>query len=102
ARQADDENGSEIGEMIPLLKDVVCQMAFPITEPTNVEYQLVEKAILEAHHKVGREMGLKDVMDWFADQAQSAPEESRSLYRNIAIQLEPYAVGRLSVWFNGE
>lgn len=96
-QERDEDGGSELSEMVPLLKDVTCQMAFPVAAPTNEEYQLMEKALYAAHAKAGKEMGLKDIWDWFVSQS-----DYDDIYKRIAIQLEPFAVGRLAVWFNGE
>lgn len=91
-----DDEGSEIGEMMPLLKDVTCQMAFPVKEPTNFEYQSVEKAIYDTHNRVGEEMGLADIREWFVEHQDEFP-----VYKEISRQLEPYAIDRLAPWFNG-
>ncbi|AJY53058.1 MULTISPECIES: TraC family protein [Halomonadaceae] len=96
-RYDDDEGGSEIAEMIPVLKDAISQMAFPLGEPDNYEYQLIEKGILEAHDKHGEVMETKHVYQWLESRADSDP-----VAKSIALQLEPYAVGRHAAWFNGE
>lgn len=93
----DDEGGSELGEMIPILKDATSQMAFPLSEPSNYEYQLIEKAILEAQSIHKDRMETKHVWEWLVERGKSDP-----IAANIALQLEPYAVGRHSAWFNGE
>lgn len=87
----------DLAEMMPLLKDVVSQMAFPKDEPSNYEYQLVEKAIFETHANIGLKMELTDIKNWFESQS-----EKGEIYANLAVQLEPYASGRLGSWFNGE
>lgn len=93
----DDEGGSELGEMIPILKEAVSQMAFPLGEPDNYEYQLIEKAILESQHKHRAQLETRHVWEWFIERGKSDPSAA-----NIALQLEPYAVGRHAEWFNGE
>lgn len=93
----DDEGGSELAEMMPLLKDVTCQMAFPVQEPSNYEYQLVERAIEAGFRVAGDSMSTSDVYDWL----EEAGKED-DVARRIALQLHPYAYGRLAVWFNGE
>lgn len=94
----DDEGGSEIGEMIPILKSVITQMAFPLSEPDNYQYQLIEKAILEGHYRQGRQMETRHVWEWLDERGKEGDENARG----IALQLEPFAVGRHAAWFNGE
>lgn len=96
-RFEDDDGGSEIAEMIPVLKDAISQMAFPLGDPNNYEYQLIEKAILESHHDHGEVLETRHVYEWLQKRSDVDP-----VAKNIALQLEPYAVGRHASWFNGE
>lgn len=92
----DDEGGSEMGEMIPVLKDAIAQMAFPLSEPDNYEYQMIEKGILEAHEIHKDKMETRHVWEWMVARGEHDPSAA-----NIALQLEPYAIGRHAAWFNG-
>lgn len=95
-RYADDEGGSEIGEMVPILKDTICKMAFPLSQPNDYQYQLVEKAILEMHYQHEEKLETRHVWEWLSHHA-----EIDTVAKEMALQLEPYAIGRLSKWFNG-
>lgn len=95
-RHEDDEGGSELGEMMPVLKEAISQMAFPLGEPDNYEYQLIEKAIHEAHVIHGEAMETHHVWEWMKKKGEVDPSA-----KHIALQLEPYAVGRHAAWFNG-
>jgi len=95
-RYVDDEGGSEIGEMIPILKDTICKMAFPLSAPNDYEYQLVEKAIYEMHDKFEDKLETKHIWEWLSERGSVD-----KVAEKMALQLEPYAIGRLSAWFNG-
>lgn len=90
----------ELYELMPMLKSLVRQMAFPLSDDDsmetkfNWEYQAIEHAITAAWQEHGEATGLEHVYHWM--DAQGDPR-----YKDIAFQLYPYAVGRYSAWFNG-
>jgi conjugal transfer ATP-binding protein TraC len=91
------EDVQHLNELIPMAKDLLRQMAFPATPEDMVpawEYAAIEHAIQGAWQKCGRETGLSDVHAWLVEHG-----DSRSA--DLAFQLEPYATGRYSPWFNG-
>lgn len=92
---SDDESGTELGEMIPILKDVLTQMAFPRSDPRDYLYQMIEKAIVEKHKEYGLVLETKHIWEWFIEEGSEEGKE-------IALQLEPYAIGRHAAWFNGK
>ncbi|WP_018234306.1 TraC family protein [Thioalkalivibrio thiocyanodenitrificans] len=89
------EDGGEITEMLPSLKAMVATMAFPQGQQTDYDLQIIEKAIWETWVEKQDRMDTRHVYDYL-----SAFDDERA--RNIALQLEPYAVGRYAQWFNGK
>ena len=93
-------NHGQLYELMPMLKSLVRQMAFPLStdesmEPQfNWEYQAIEMAIVSAWEQNPESAGLSDVYYWMQEQ-----DDSR--YQDLAFQLYPFAVGRYSPWFNG-
>ncbi len=91
---------SQLFELMPMLKSLIRQMAYPMTDDEsmetkfNWEYQAIEQMIQAAWEQHGEDAGLAEVYQW-----AGAQEDGR--YRDIAFQLQPYAVGRYAAWFNG-
>lgn len=85
-------------ELLPLLKDLVRQMAFPLTNETEVpawEYSAIEQAIAAAWAAKNEEADMIDVYEWLA-----AHDDPRA--KDLAFQLQPYAKGRFAPWFTGK
>lgn len=94
------ETYAELWELMPMLKSLVRQMAYPLTDDDsfetqfNWEYAAIEQAITAAWERNGTATGLEHVYHWMSEQ-----EDPR--YRDLAFQLHSYAVGRYAKWFNG-
>lgn len=90
----------QLYELMPVLKSLVRQMAFPLTDDDsfetqfNWEYAAIERAIVSAWELNQEVTGLAHVYHWMSEQ-----EDTR--YQDLAFQLHSYAVGRYAVWFNG-
>lgn len=97
---ADINNHADLWELMPMLKSLIRQMAFPLTDDDtfetkfNWEYAAIEQAITSAWEINRESTGLEHVYYWMADQ-----EDTR--YKDLAFQLHSFAVGRYSAWFNG-
>lgn len=93
-------NHGELYELMPMLKSLIRQMAFPLTDDDsfetqfNWEYAAIEQAITSAWETHREDTGLEHVYHWMAQQSESR-------YQDLAFQLHSYAVGRYAVWFNG-
>lgn len=94
------KNHGELYELMPMLKSLIRQMAFPLTDDDsfetqfNWEYAAIEQAITSAWETHREDTGLEHVYHWMAQQSDSR-------YQDLAFQLHAYAVGRYSAWFNG-
>ena len=91
---------SDLNEMMPMLKDLLRLMAYPLTpeaETPAYEYQLIEKAIAEAWHTYGEACELRQVVEWLA----SYDGDNRNRAKDLAMQLEPFSHGRYRRWFSG-
>lgn len=89
----------DLNELMPMLKDLLRLMAYPLTpeeETPAFQYQILEKAIQEAWLEKREKTELQDVYNWL--KAYNDPQQ-RTL--DLAVQLEPYAVGRYKRWFSG-
>lgn len=89
---------AEFNELLPLVKDLVRQMAYPLTIESDVpawQYSAIEQAIAAAWTAKNENADMGDVYDWLQMQ-----EDSRA--QDLAFQLQPYAKGRFSPWFNGK
>ncbi|MEX3984239.1 TraC family protein [Paraburkholderia sp. EG287A] len=90
----------ELYELMPMLKSLIRQMAFPLSTDEsmetqfNWEYQAIEQAITGAWETNREATGLEHVYHWMRDQGDER-------YENLAFQLYPFAVGRYAPWFNG-
>jgi conjugal transfer ATP-binding protein TraC len=94
------QNESDLNEMMPMLKDLLRLMAYPLTaeEATPAyQYQLLEKAISEAWHTYRESCELPHVVEWLR-QASSKDDYRAS---DLALQLEPFSHGRYRRWFTG-
>lgn len=91
----------ELFELMPMLKSLIRQMTFPLSDDEsmetqfNWEYQAIEQAITSAWEIHQGATGLEHVYHWMAQQADTR-------YQDLAFQLHSFAVGRYSAWFNGE
>ena len=94
------ETYPELYELMPMLKSLIRQMAYPLSDDEsmetqfNWEYQAIEQAITSAWEIHQENSGLEHVYTWMAQQ-----QDQR--YQDLAFQLHSYAVGRYSPWFNG-
>lgn len=94
------ETHAELYELMPMLKSLIRQMAYPLSDDEsmetqfNWEYQAIEQAITSAWEINRETAGLEHVYAWMAQQ-----QDQR--YQDLAFQLHSYAVGRYSAWFNG-
>ncbi|GBG14413.1 conjugal transfer ATP-binding protein TraC [Novimethylophilus kurashikiensis] len=90
----------DLWELMPMLKSLIRQMAFPLSTDEsmetqfNWEYQAIEQAITSAWEINQEATGLEHVYYWMAEQ-----EDQR--YKDLAFQLHSFAVGRYAAWFNG-
>lgn len=95
------KNEADLNEMMPMLKDLLRLMAYPLTaeeETPAYQYQLLEKAISEAWHAIGNRCELSDVVAWLL--AYDGDDTRRA--QDLAMQLEPFSHGRYRRWFTGE
>lgn len=97
---SDIRTHGELYELMPMLKSLIRQMAYPLSTDEsmetqfNWEYQAIEHAITSAWEINQADTGLCHVYEWMS-------EQSDERYQNLAFQLHSYAVGRYSAWFNG-
>lgn len=90
----------DLNEMIPMLKDLLRLMAFPLQSEEHTpayQYQLLEKAITEAWGEYGEACELWHVVEWLRN--YSADGTTRA--QDLALQLEPFSHGRYKKWFTG-
>lgn len=97
---SDIASHGDLYELMPMLKSLIRQMAFPLTTDEsmetqfNWEYQAIEQAITSAWEINQAATGLEHVYSWMAAQSDER-------YQDLAFQLHSFAVGRYSPWFNG-
>lgn len=91
--RSEDESG-EFAEMLPILRQVTVEMAFPNGHYGDIEPKMLENAIIESWRRYRDELGLKHIYEYLLEQGDPR-------MKDLAIQLRPYAVGRLAPWFNG-
>lgn len=87
----------DLDEMMPMLKDLLRQMAFPLTpeeETDPWQYSAIEAAINNAWQMKRSNTELLDVYDWLLSHHDQRAQD-------LAFQLEPFAKGRYSRWFSG-
>jgi len=94
-------NHSELFELMPMLKSLIRQMAYPLSDDEsmetqfNWEYQAIEQAITSAWELNRDVTGLEHVYHWMAQQSDTR-------YQDLAFQLHSFAIGRYAAWFNGK
>jgi len=94
------QNESDLNEMMPMLKDLMRLMAYPLTpeeETPAYQYQLLEKAIHEAWLQYHVACELSHVVQWLRD--YDGDNSNRA--KDLALQLEPFSHGRYKRWFSG-
>lgn len=97
---SDIENSRDLDEMMPMLKDLLRLMAYPLTPESDTpayQYQLLEKAITEAWTAKKTKTELRDIVQWLRE--FRGDESTRA--QDLALQLEPYSHGRYQKWFTG-
>lgn len=91
---------SDLNEMMPMLKDLLRLMAYPLTAEEDTpayQYQLLEKAISEAWHESGDQCELSHVVEWL----RQYQGDNSNRASDLALQLEPFSHGRYKRWFSG-
>lgn len=91
------DSTDKLHEMTPMLKDLLRQMAYPLQSESDTpawQYQALEAAILNAWEKHRGDTDIRHVYEWLLNHS-----DERS--RDLAFQLESYAIGRYSRWFSG-
>ena len=97
---SDISTHGDLYELMPMMKSLIRQMAFPLTDDDNFETQFnwefaaIEQAITSAWEIHRENTGLEHVYHWMAQQGDTR-------YQDLAFQLHSFAVGRYSAWFNG-
>lgn len=94
---SDIKTKDDLAEMMAMLKDLLRQMAFPLTPEEDTppwQYAAIEQAIQGAWEKKGAQCELADVHQWLKEFGD--PRAS-----DLAFQLESYAYGRYAPWFSG-
>ncbi|MDR5726916.1 MAG: TraC family protein [Terriglobia bacterium] len=89
----------DLNELMPMLKDLLRLMAYPLTPEDQTpafQYQLLEKAIQEAWTKKREAAELSDIHAWL-----KAYNDPQNRSQDLAVQLEPFAIGRYRQWFTG-
>lgn len=97
---SDIKTEADLDEMMPMLKDLLRLMAYPLTPEADTppyQYQLLEKAITEAWRKGGTQTDLQDVVQWLRNYTGDGTNRAQDL----ALQLEPFSHGRYKRWFTG-
>lgn len=90
----------DLYELMPMMKSLIRQMVFPLTDDDsfetqfNWEFAAIEQAITSAWEIHRESTGLEHVYHWMAQQGDTR-------YQDLAFQLHAFAVGRYSAWFNG-
>lgn len=90
----------QLFEMIPMLKDLMRLMAYPLTPEDQTpayQYQLIEHAITHAWEEHGENCELYHVVEWL--KAYHGDGTNRA--QDLALQLEPFSHGRYRRWFTG-
>lgn len=102
---SDIHTPEDLREMIPMLKELLRLMAFPLTpeEDTDAfQYVLLELAVDAAWHQHGNQTELAHVVDWLAQyRGEGSPHQVDNRALDLATQLRPYSHGRYKEWFSG-
>lgn len=88
----------QLNEMMPILKDLLRLMAFPITPEERVppeQYQLLEEAIVQAWNQHNEFTELRHITEWLQTNHRDMGGDK------LAMQLRPFATGRYAQWFSG-
>lgn len=94
---SDIKTKEDLTEMMAMLKDLLRQMAYPLTpeeETPAWEYAAIEEAIQGAWNAKRDQSELADVCAWLV--AHGDPRAA-----DVAFQLKAYATGRYAPWFSG-
>ena len=87
----------DLAEMLPMIKDMLRQMAFP-TQPEELtdqwQYAAIEDAVVSAWTKHNENADLESVYN-------ELMESSDSRANDVGFQLKPFAIGRYRKWFTG-
>lgn len=94
---SDIKTKEDLAEMMAMLKDLLRQMAFPLTpeeETPAWQYAALEEAIQGAWEIKQDRCELADVYQWLMDYGDSRAAD-------LAFQLKAYSHGRYAPWFSG-
>ena len=94
---SDIKDLQDLSEMMAMLKDLLRQMAYPLTpeeETPPWQYAAIEEAIQGAWESKREKTELADVYNWLNDHGDPRAAD-------LAFQLKAYAFGRYSAWFSG-
>jgi conjugal transfer ATP-binding protein TraC len=97
---SDIKSEEDLNEMMPMLKDLLRLMAYPLTseeDTPSYQYQLIEKAISEAWTIHRTDCELSHVAKWLEEYKGDGTARGSDL----ALQLEPFSKGRYRRWFSG-
>lgn len=89
----------DLNELMPMLKDLVRLMIFPLLEDKDVpqfEYAMIEKAVQACWSEKQDKTEMSDLYTWLREFNDPAGRT-----RDMSDMLEPYAVGRYKKWFAG-
>lgn len=92
------KNQEDLNEMMPMIKDLLRQMAYPLTpeeETPAWQYAAIEEAVSNAWAENQADCDLRHVY-------KQLLENGDDRARDVAFQLKPFAEGRYSKWFIGE
>lgn len=87
-------SSNDLAERAASLREIATLMAYPLGPPPNWEFALIEKGISTVFQHHGEKLETKHLWEWLSKQGDQR-------LRDMADQFEPYAVGRLKLWFNG-
>lgn len=89
------ENEDQLNELMPLMQDLLRQMAYPLRpDAPDWEYAIIPRAVEAAWRTYGSKTEVRHVYEWLL-------KHSDRRANDLADQLATYAIGRLSKWFNG-
>lgn len=94
---SDIKTKEDLAEMMAMLKDLLRQMAFPLTpeeETPAWQYAAIEEAIQGAWEVKQDRCELADVYDWLINHGDTRAAD-------LAFQLKAYSHGRYAPWFSG-
>jgi conjugal transfer ATP-binding protein TraC len=97
---SDIHTEKDLKELLPMLQELLRLMAFPLTKQEDTDafqYAQLGHAVENAWLLKGNRAELSDVVDWLKNYNGDPTHRSKDL----ATQLQPYAVGRYAQWFRG-